>query len=114
VRWYSEPELLFEVPREAFSPPPDVDSAVIRLNVRKTPPVAVKNEDMLFRVIKGAFQQRRKTVLNSLCAFFAADKPAMADILAAAGVKATARAEQLTLEDFARIADLIHPHVNLI
>jgi 16S rRNA (adenine1518-N6/adenine1519-N6)-dimethyltransferase len=107
VRWYSEPELLFEVPREAFSPPPDVDSAVIRLNVRKTPPVAVNDEGMFFRVVKGAFAQRRKTVLNSLSAFFAVDKPTMADILAAAGVHANARAEQLALGDFARISDII-------
>jgi 16S rRNA (adenine1518-N6/adenine1519-N6)-dimethyltransferase len=107
VRWYSEPELLFEVSREAFSPPPDVDSAVIRLNVRKAPPVAVKDEAMFFRVVKGAFGQRRKTVLNSLSAFFNMDKPAMARILAAAGVSAAARAEQLSLEDFGRIADLL-------
>jgi 16S rRNA (adenine1518-N6/adenine1519-N6)-dimethyltransferase len=105
VRWHSEPELLFEVKREAFAPPPDVDSAVIRLNVRKTPPVPVKDEAMFFRVVKGAFAQRRKTALNSLSAFFAMDKPAMAEILSAAGVKATARAEQLALGDFAKIAD---------
>jgi 16S rRNA (adenine1518-N6/adenine1519-N6)-dimethyltransferase len=107
VRWYSEPELLFEVSREAFSPPPDVDSAVIRLNVRKTPPVAVKDEGMFFRVVKGAFAQRRKTVLNSLSAFFAVEKSVMADILAAAGIPANARAEQLALGDFARISDAI-------
>jgi 16S rRNA (adenine1518-N6/adenine1519-N6)-dimethyltransferase len=107
VRWFSEPELLFEVPREAFSPPPDVDSAVIRLNVRKTPPVAVRDEAMFFRVVKGAFGQRRKTVLNSLGAFFRMEKPAMARLLEAAGIPPTARAEELALEDFARIADLI-------
>jgi 16S rRNA (adenine1518-N6/adenine1519-N6)-dimethyltransferase len=105
VRWYSEPELLFEVPRGAFSPPPDVDSAVIRLNVRKAPPVPVKDEAMFFRIVKGAFAQRRKTVLNSLSAFFAVEKAAMAEILAAAGVKAAARAEELALGDFAKIAD---------
>jgi 16S rRNA (adenine1518-N6/adenine1519-N6)-dimethyltransferase len=110
VRWYSEPDFLFEVSREAFSPPPDVDSAVIRLNVRKTPPVAVMDEAMFFRVIKGAFAQRRKTVLNSISTFFRMDKPAMADILAAAGVSANARAEQLALEDFAKIADGIDFH----
>jgi 16S rRNA (adenine1518-N6/adenine1519-N6)-dimethyltransferase len=108
VRWHSEPEILFEVGREAFSPPPDVDSAVIRLNVRKEPPIRVKDEAMLFRVVKGAFAQRRKTVLNSLSAFFAVEKPAMAEILAAAGVAPSARAEQLALGDFAKIADLLH------
>jgi 16S rRNA (adenine1518-N6/adenine1519-N6)-dimethyltransferase len=108
VRWFCEPELLFEGPREAFSPPPDVDYAVILLNVRNSPPVAVKDEAMVFRIVKGAFGQRRKTVLNSLSAFFAVDKPAMARVLAAAGVAAASRAEQLALEDFARIADLIH------
>jgi 16S rRNA (adenine1518-N6/adenine1519-N6)-dimethyltransferase len=107
VRWHSEPELLFEVKREAFSPPPDVDSAVIRLNVRKEPPLPVKDEALFFRVVKGAFAQRRKTALNSLSASFGMEKPAMAEILAAAGVKANARAEQMSMEDFARICDII-------
>ncbi len=105
VRWRSEPELLFEVPPEAFSPPPDVTSAVLRLTVREEPPCTVRDEDMLFRVVKGAFSQRRKTVLNCFSSFFAIEKPKVAVLLGYAGVDSAARAEQLSLCDFARIAD---------
>lgn len=105
VRWYSEPRLLFEVPPEAFMPPPDVTSAVIRLDVLSEPPVCVKDSAMFFRTVKAAFSQRRKTVLNCISAFFGMDKAKTAEILKSAGVSPTARAEQLRLEDFAGIAD---------
>jgi 16S rRNA (adenine1518-N6/adenine1519-N6)-dimethyltransferase len=105
VRWYSEPELLFEVPPESFMPTPGVMSAVIRLNVRKSPPVNVKDEALFFKAVKAAFSQRRKTLLNCLSAGLALDKTKTADILTRAGVPAGARAEQLRLEDFASIAD---------
>lgn len=107
VRWYSEPEMLLEVGRGAFFPPPDVTSAVIRLNVRDKPPCEVKDEEMFFRTVKAAFSQRRKTLQNCLSSFFSMDKAKTAEIIATAGLKPTARAEELRLEDFARLADLI-------
>lgn len=105
VAWYSEPELLFEVGRESFLPPPDVTSAVIRLLVRETPPVAVKDEAMFFRVVKAAFSQRRKTILNCLSSFFHIEKQKAQAILASANVSPGMRAEQLAIADFAAIAD---------
>ena len=104
VRYYSQPRVLFPVSRGSFLPAPEVDSAVIRLDLHPTPPVAVADEATLFRVIRGAFGQRRKTVLNTLSAALELPKEETRTLLAQAGVPATARAEALTLEQFAAIA----------
>lgn len=106
VNYYAEPKLLFNVSAGSFMPAPKVDSAVIRLDVRKEPPVSV-DEEKFFRVVKAAFSQRRKVIANSLSAGLKINKAAVADILAQAGVSPTARAETLKLEDFAAIAALI-------
>ena len=102
--YYSVPKLLFSVSRGSFLPAPEVDSAVIRLDIRKTPPVEAADEARFFAVVRGAFQQRRKTVLNSLSAALDIPKEALGPVLAAAGVPQNARAEALSLEDFAAIA----------
>ena len=104
VRYYSQPRVLFPVSRGSFVPAPEVDSAVIRLDLHPTPPVAVADEATLFRVIRGAFGQRRKTVLNTLSATLELSKEETRALLEQAGVPATARAEALTLEQFAAIA----------
>jgi len=105
VHYYSVPRLLFPVAKESFLPPPKVDSAVIRLDVRSQPAVAVNREALLFRIIRGAFAQRRKTIHNSLAAALSMDKSAVAGLLAGAGVSLTARPEALSLEEFAAIAN---------
>jgi 16S rRNA (adenine1518-N6/adenine1519-N6)-dimethyltransferase len=105
VRWRSEPELLFDVSRGSFYPPPDVDSSVIRLNLRKAPPFPVSDEKLLLSVIRGAFSQRRKTVLNSLSSALGLSKAVAADIFAAASVDPSKRAEALALPDFCSIAN---------
>ena len=107
VRYYCTPELLFHVSAGSFMPAPRVDSAVIRLRLHE-PQIHPKDEKTFFRVIRGAFAQRRKTVLNSLSSSLSLDKQALSDILKAAGVDATARAERLTLEDFAAISDGVY------
>lgn len=104
VRYYSQPRVLFPVSRGSFFPAPEVDSAVIRLDLHPTPPVSVADEATLFRVIRGAFGQRRKTVLNTLSAALELPKEETRALLEQAGVPATARAEALTLEQFAAIA----------
>ena len=80
---------------------------MIRLDIHPEPPVSVKTEAMLFKVIKGAFCQRRKTILNTLSSTFSMSKDDMREILATAEVVENARAETLSLEDFARIANAI-------
>ena len=107
VRYYCTPELLFHVSSGSFMPAPRVDSAVIQLRLHE-PQVHPKDEKTFFKVIKGAFAQRRKTVLNSLSSSLSLDKTAMRAILESAGVDATARAERLTLGDFAAIADAVY------
>lgn len=106
VRYYCDPELLFHVSAGSFMPAPKVDSAVIQL-VLHEPAVHPKNEKTFFAVIKGAFAQRRKTVLNSLSSSLSLDKNTVRDILRSAGVDENARAERLTLEDFSAVSDAV-------
>ncbi len=107
VRYYCDPELLFHVSTGSFMPAPKVDSAVIRLNLRE-PSVHPRDEALLFRVIRGAFAQRRKTVLNSLSSSLSLDKGELSDILGKAGVDPGARAERLTLQNFSDISDAVY------
>ncbi len=104
--YYAEAEKLFDVSRGSFMPAPNVDSAVIRLTVRKTPPVNVKDEKLLFRLIRAGFGQRRKTLSNSLSSAVP-DRDRLRAALETAGVSSTARAEELTLQQFAAIADAL-------
>ena len=106
VRYYCDPELLFHVSAGSFMPAPKVDSAVIQL-VLHEPAVHPKNEKTFFAVIKGAFAQRRKTVLNSLSSSLSLDKNTVRDILKSAGVDENARAERLTLEHFSAVSDAV-------
>ncbi len=106
VQYYAEPTRLFGVSRGSFMPAPDVDSEVIHLKIRKTPPVTVADEKTLFRVIRAAFGQRRKTISNALTTA-SYSKDAIAAACATAGVPATARAEQLTLQQFADLTNAL-------
>lgn len=107
VRYYSEPQLLFKVSAGSFMPAPKVDSAVIRLDIKSGSALDVKDEKLYFRVVRGAFSQRRKTISNSLSSVLSMDKAILISALETAQVSPMARAEQLTLEDFASIANAI-------
>ncbi len=104
VQYYAEPTRLFGVSRGSFMPAPNVDSEVIRLTVRKQPTATVNNEKRLFTVIRAAFGQRRKTLQNALTTA-GYSKQQIADACAKANVPVTARAEQLTLEQFADLTN---------
>lgn len=112
VRYYSKPRILFEVPRTDFFPQPNVDSAVIQLEVLKQPSVTVKNERAFFALIKAAFGQRRKTILNSVSNGLALPKEYVSAVLEKAGIKAALRAEQLTLEEFSEFSNLLTKEEN--
>ena len=103
VNYYAEPSLQFHVSAGSFIPAPKVDSAVIRLDVRKEPPV-ITDEEKFFRVVKAAFSQRRKVISNSLSSGLKMSKDEINEVLAAANVPSNARAEKLSLDDFAAIA----------
>lgn len=104
VNYYAEPSLQFHVSAGSFMPAPKVDSAVIRLDIRETPPVET-DEKMFFSVVKAAFSQRRKVISNSLSSGLKMSKDEINGILERAQVPANARAEKLSLEDFAKIAN---------
>lgn len=104
VNYYSKPEMLFSVSAGSFMPAPKVDSAVMRLNVYKEPPIKVENEKIFFSVVKAAFSQRRKTVLNSISSSLGLEKGVVNGVLLDSGVDPRLRAEKLTMDDFAEIS----------
>ena len=104
VQYYTEPEVMLDVPPASFIPPPEVDSVVIRCDVREEPPVSVKDEKTFFRVVKAAFGQRRKTLHNALCSA-GLTKELSRDVLLRAGIDPRRRGETLSLDEFAHIAD---------
>ena len=109
VRFYAEPEILFPVSCGSFRPAPNVDSAVIRLQIRKEPPVEVLSRKKFFATVKASFGQRRKTILNALTSLLALPRDRVAQACQAAGLHASMRAEQLSLQDFAALSNALFP-----
>lgn len=108
VHYYSKPEYLFSVSKGSFMPSPKVDSAVIKLDILDTPNVKVQDEKTFFKVVRASFSQRRKTIVNALSAGLNLDKSVIFDILKMSNVDSMLRGEKLTLDDFAKISDLIY------
>ena len=103
VAYHAVPQLLFTVQPGSFYPAPKVTSAVIRLEVRKTPAVSVPDEAAYFRLVRAAFGQRRKTAVNAVSSGLQLPKDRVAAAVRAAGLDERVRPEQLTLADFAAI-----------
>ena len=106
VRYYSEPKLAFTVSKNCFIPKPDVDSAVVKLKKRDLECVRDINKELFFKVVKSSFGQRRKTLLNSLGSqgWLDGGKERLREVLTKLGIKEATRAEELTIEDFARLS----------
>ena len=107
VRFYAEPETLFRVNRGSFMPAPNVDSCVIRLRLKEAPPLSGKEAEDFFRLVKGAFSQRRKTLQNNLSSSLGISKGEAAAALERAGLKPTARAEELSLEEMMALSGAV-------
>lgn len=107
VRYYSKPQILFPVSRGSFYPSPNVDSMVVRLDVKKELPLEGEAEKRLFRVVKAAFGQRRKTLVNTLSSGLKIEKARAAEAIAEAGLKPTIRAEELSLDEFIRLSQIL-------
>lgn len=108
VYYYAEGKKVKEVPSNSFIPEPEVNSEVIKLIIRDNPPVEVKNKDNMFKIIKNAFMQRRKTLLNSLNnSNIFKNKEEGIEILNTLHLDENVRAEKLTLQDFANISNKI-------
>jgi len=112
VQYYAKPEIMLEVPPSCFMPQPKVGSAVIRLTRHEKPPVEVKSEKLLFQVIRASFNQRRKTLVNGLSNFgaFGLTKEVLQACIEDLGVSGTIRGEALTLEQFAKLSNIIYEH----
>ena len=109
VQYYAEPEIVANVPPNCFMPRPKVGSAVIRLTRHKEPPVDVKDERLMFRLIRASFNQRRKTLANGLnnSPELSFSKEVIQRAIEACGFQAGIRGETLTLADFARLANVL-------
>ena len=113
VYYYCESEKILEVPPESFIPEPEVTSEVIKLKLRNKPPVEVKENSKLFSIIKTAFMQRRKTLINALSnGNIFSNKQEAIEAFEKLNIKQTARAEELSLEQFAELANYIEKKGN--
>lgn len=109
VQYYAEPYLVANVPPNCFMPRPNVGSAVIRLTVHENPPVTVRDESLMFRLIRASFNQRRKTLANGLknSPELHYSKEQIEEAIERLEVSPSIRGEALTLEQFARLADIL-------
>lgn len=107
VQYYADVKILFDVPAGCFVPQPKVDSAVIRLNPLNTPSVSVKNEKLFFAIVRAAFNQRRKTLVNAISPAFGGklEKADILSLMKTCNLDERIRGEKLTLEEYAALAD---------
>ena len=107
VQYYTKPGYIYTVNRTSFYPEPEVDSSLVRLEMLETPSVKVKDEKLLFKIIRGSFNQRRKSIINSLSREAILDMPKknLSDILNSLSIDPSIRPEQLSLSEFAKIAN---------
>ena len=110
VQYYADPYLVANVPTNCFIPRPNVDSAVIRLTRHSEPVVSVDNENLMFKIIRASFNQRRKTLQNGLknSELIQASKEDIVDAIKEAGFPETVRGEALSLEEFARLSNILN------
>ena len=108
VQYYCIPKRIALVPLDSFIPKPEVDSVVMKLDIREKPPVEVKSEEKFFRVVKASFGQRRKTLLNALTSGnFGKSKDEIKALLEELGIDEKRRGETLSLQEFALLSDRI-------
>lgn len=112
VQYYSKPEIIVDVPKNVFMPRPNVDSAVIMLDLYDEPIIEVKDEKLFFNVVKAAFGKRRKTLLNALTGGIDLKKEEIEKVLERSQIDSVRRGETLSIIEFARIADEIYEVMN--
>ena len=107
VQYYAEPYLVANVPPNCFMPRPNVGSAVIRLTVHEKPPVTVRDESLMFRLIRASFNQRRKTFVNSVSSTLSMPKADIEAALVQIGENPMVRPEKLSLKQFSQLSDIL-------
>ena len=113
LNYYGSPEKLFRVGAHNFVPSPKVESSVIRIALHKERPYKPQSEDIFFRTVKGAFEQRRKTLPNALSsAFGELTKDKITAIISDCGHSTDIRGERLTVEDFCKLSDALYEAIN--
>ncbi len=105
VKYFADAQMLFDVAPGSFYPPPKVTSCVMQLNLHKKPPVQVENEEFMFKIIKAAFMQRRKTAVNAISAGLGKNKLEITNALLEIGLNPLVRPEKITLEQYARLSE---------
>lgn len=104
-QWYTEASILFNVPPSCFIPQPKVTSSVIHMKKRSASPVNVNNEELMFRIVRAAFNQRRKTLVNAVSSGLGFDKQIIESSLKNCELDARIRGEALSIAQFAQISD---------
>lgn len=113
VQYYTSPEIVCKVPRTVFIPAPEVDSAVIRLQKREAPPVNLRNEELFFKLVKAAFNKRRKTILNALeGSDLGLNKEEWKNIINAVNIDPKRRGETFSLQEFADLSNSLWEYKN--
>lgn len=107
VNYYAKAKRIFSVPKTSFLPQPKVDSEVIRLLIRKSPEIKIDDEKVFFKIVRGAFLQRRKTLKNSLFASLSIPKEKTEEALIKLQINEDIRPEKLTMDDFANLSNLL-------
>lgn len=109
VAYHSVPEIVTVVPASSFVPPPKVDSAVVKLAMRTTPPIQPLSEKAFFKTVRAAFGQRRKTLINALCGsnLYSLSKEEMKTLITSLGFPETVRGEELGLQEFCVLSDAL-------
>ncbi len=107
VNYFSEAKMLFNVSRGSFMPAPNVDSCVIRFDIKEHTPEGVSDEKHFFRVVRAAFSQRRKTLVNSVSSAIGIDKATVSDVVTKVGMPLTIRPEQMSMENFIAFSECL-------
>lgn len=105
INYFASAKRLFDVKRGSFMPPPNVDSCVIRLDIKEKTPDGVEDEDFFFKTVKAAFSQRRKTLANSVSSNFGVNKDLVYKAINVSNLKESIRPEQMDMEDFITLAN---------
>lgn len=112
VQYYTDAKIVMAVPKTVFTPRPNVDSSILKLELRDEPLVHVKNEDFFFTVVRASFAQRRKTLRNNLSSYFKdMDKAVLQDVFEQTGINGSRRGESLHIEEFAQLADALYEKI---
>lgn len=107
VNYYAKAHTVRKVSRGSFMPSPNVDSAVIKLDIRKEPPAALKNEKAFFKLVRAGFNQRRKTLQNSVSSALGVSKETLKQALEKSGLPETVRAEALTMSQLCELSNTL-------